>query len=152
MVVQISKTLLSVILEPHPEASLFFFFFLLVSFQPCHMACGILVSWSGMEPLPLTMKALSKQSLNHWISREAPRFIFNATLPKLLNDKSLYVLNLYEQYKKSMFWSPLFGISVREGTLFRKKKKEENKSCKKFFPLYRALYTKVFHQTSPLVN
>lgn len=103
---------------------------------------------------PYSESTVKAQSLNHWISREVPRFIFNATLPKLLNDKSLYVLNLYEQYKKSMFCSPLFGISVREGTLFRKKKKkeEENKPCKKFFPLYRALYTKVFHQTSPLVN
>ena len=52
---------------------------------------------------PYSESAVKAQSLNHWISREAPRFIFNATLPKLLNDKSLYVLNLYEQYKKSMF-------------------------------------------------
>ena len=36
---------------------------------PCSVACGILVPQSGIEPLPPTLEA---QSLNHWITTEAP--------------------------------------------------------------------------------
>ena len=36
---------------------------------PCSVACGVLVPQSGIEPLPPTLGA---QSLNHWITREAP--------------------------------------------------------------------------------
>ena len=35
----------------------FFFFF-------CHMACGILVPWPGIEPMPPTLEAWR---LNHWL-------------------------------------------------------------------------------------
>ena len=34
-------------------------------------ACGILVTWPGIEP---TSSALEEQSLNHWTTREVPRF------------------------------------------------------------------------------
>ena len=33
------------------------------------VACGILVSWPGTEPVPCTLEA---QSLNHWTTREVP--------------------------------------------------------------------------------
>ena len=36
-----------------------------------NMACGILVTWPGIEP---TSSALEAQSLNHWTTREVPRF------------------------------------------------------------------------------
>ena len=42
------------------EQNLFFFW-------PCSAACGILVPWPGIEPVPF---ALQEQSLNHWTSRE----------------------------------------------------------------------------------
>ena len=35
----------------------------------CHTACGILVPWPGIEPVP---PALEVQSLNHWTTREVP--------------------------------------------------------------------------------
>ena len=41
----------------------FFFFF----FWPCFMACGILVPWSGIEPM---LSAMRVQNLNYWIARE----------------------------------------------------------------------------------
>ena len=33
------------------------------------MACGILVPWPGIKPVPPAMEA---QSLNHWTDREVP--------------------------------------------------------------------------------
>ena len=39
----------------------------------CHMACGTLVSWSRIKPIPPAMEA---QSVNHWISREVPLCLF----------------------------------------------------------------------------
>ena len=35
-----------------------------------HVACGILVPGSGIEPVPPAVRA---QSLNHWAAREVPR-------------------------------------------------------------------------------
>ena len=35
----------------------------------CAMACGILVSWPGIESMP---PALEVKSLNHWTTREVP--------------------------------------------------------------------------------
>ena len=52
------------------RANLNFFiknFFLSFFLSLCHMACGILVLWAGMEPVPPAMEA---QSLNHWPARE----------------------------------------------------------------------------------
>ena len=43
-----------------------FFFFL-----PLCVACGILVPWPGIEPVPPVTEA---QSLNHWSTREVPPF------------------------------------------------------------------------------
>ena len=43
---------------------LFFFFNWL-----CHVACGILVPWPGIEPMPPAMEAWN---LNHWTIREVP--------------------------------------------------------------------------------
>ena len=36
-------------------------------FWPCHVACGNLVPWVGIEPSP---PALEEQSPNHWTARE----------------------------------------------------------------------------------
>ena len=38
-----------------------------------HEACGILVPSPGIEPVP---PALGAWSLNHWASREVPRYYF----------------------------------------------------------------------------
>ena len=45
----------------------FFFFFL-----PHHTACGILVPWPGIKPMP---PALEVWSLNHWTARDFPKMI-----------------------------------------------------------------------------
>ena len=37
----------------------------------CHVACGILVPWLGIEPVPPVTEAWS---LNHWSMREVPPF------------------------------------------------------------------------------
>ena len=47
-----------------------FFFFLF--FWPCHAACGILVQ-PGIKPMP---PALGAQSLNHWTTREVPKYVW----------------------------------------------------------------------------
>ena len=44
-------------------SSLFFFF------QLCHLACRILVPWSGIESVPPEVEAWS---LNHWTTKEVP--------------------------------------------------------------------------------
>ena len=51
------------------------------SFWPHHMAYGILVLESGVEPRPLTMRA---QSSNHWTARGFPKLIFYSTVPVIL--------------------------------------------------------------------
>ena len=43
-------------------------------------ACGILVPWSGIEPVP---PAVEMQILNHWITREVPYKIFLMDVLKL---------------------------------------------------------------------
>ena len=49
-----------------PDCSVIFFFLL------HHAACGILVPWPGIEPMP---PALQAWSLNHWTTREVLRVI-----------------------------------------------------------------------------
>ena len=49
-----------------PELFGFFFNFI---FRPHHAACGILVSWPGIEPRPLAVRA---RSPNHRTTRESP--------------------------------------------------------------------------------
>ena len=55
-------------LSPFSFLSLSFFFLWL-----CHVACGILVPWPGIEP---TQSALEARSLSHWTAREAPEAPF----------------------------------------------------------------------------
>ena len=50
----------------------FFFFFFFLTFRPCCMAYGILVSWPGIKPLPPAVEA---RNLNHWTAREFPRLL-----------------------------------------------------------------------------
>ena len=45
------------------------FFYLFIYLWPRHAACGILVPWPGIKPVP---PALEAQSLNHWTAREVP--------------------------------------------------------------------------------
>ena len=52
---------------PHSSFSKHFIY--LFIFWPCHTACGILVPWSGIEPLS---PAVEVQSFNHWTAREVP--------------------------------------------------------------------------------
>ena len=44
-----------------------------VLFGLCYASCGILVTQSGNEPVPLAVEA---QSPNHWTTREVPEFKF----------------------------------------------------------------------------
>ena len=53
-----------------PSDWLLFFFLMFVIYLfiwPCRRACGILVPWPGIEPVPSAVKA---QSPNHWTARE----------------------------------------------------------------------------------
>ena len=58
---------------PFSRLSFQFFFWIvnflknLKKFWPCHMACGILVPQSGIEPMP---PAVEVWSPNHWTARE----------------------------------------------------------------------------------
>ena len=64
-------------LHPHQlhwASSFFFnFFFFFLTFWLCSGACGILVPWPGIKPVP---PAVEVQSLNHWTTREALGFLF----------------------------------------------------------------------------
>ena len=51
----------------------FLIFYLMLFIWSCCTACGILVPQGGTE---LTPPALKAQSLNHWITREVPQFLF----------------------------------------------------------------------------
>ena len=54
------------------------FFFLILWL--CHVACGILVPWPGIEPRPSAVKA---QSPNHWTTRE---FLISPSNPDCLSE------------------------------------------------------------------
>ena len=56
------------------DTNLFFFFKNLkfLCFWPHFTACGILVPWPEIEPIP---PALEAQSLNHWTAREVPNLL-----------------------------------------------------------------------------
>ena len=53
------------------------FYFILFHFMPCpampHTACGILVPYPGIEPMP---PALEARSLNHWTTGEVPSILW----------------------------------------------------------------------------
>jgi len=59
--------------SPPHEASIDSFLFLFF-FCQCHLACGILVAWPGIEPMPPTVEA---RSLNHWASRKSPEVLLS---------------------------------------------------------------------------
>ena len=70
-----------------------------------HLACGILVSWPGIEPMSL------QWSLNHWTAREVSAdFLIGLFVFLLLSYKSslFYILDLYQLYDLQIF----FSISV----------------------------------------
>ena len=46
--------------------------------KQCHAACGILVPSPGTEPVPPVLEA---PSLNHWTTREAPKFGLLSSVP-----------------------------------------------------------------------
>ena len=73
----------------------FLFCSVLFCFGPHHRVCGTLVSRSGIEPKPTSVKA---QSPNHWTAREVPAMTLNTT-PKTQSkeettDKIIYHLKL----------------------------------------------------------
>ena len=41
-------------------------------FWPCHVTCGVLVPWPGIEPIPQAVKV---QSTNHWTARKFPALV-----------------------------------------------------------------------------
>ena len=47
----------------------------IIIFWPHHMACGILVPWPGIKPVPPAVEA---QSTNHWSTREVLRWCIKA--------------------------------------------------------------------------
>ena len=64
---------------------IFFFFF-----WPCRVACGILVPWPGIKPVP---PAVEVWSPNHWTAREVPRFLFLKEIP-VFSISCIFLLNL----------------------------------------------------------
>ena len=44
----------------------------LILFWPCHVTCGVLVPWPGIEPIPQAVKV---QSTNHWTARKFPALV-----------------------------------------------------------------------------
>ena len=67
-------------------------FFIIYLFSS-RMACGILVTWPGIKPVPLASEAWN---LNHWSAREVPSLSFyvlgSAKAPFWLNYFSLLIL------------------------------------------------------------
>ena len=60
------------IISPCDFGQVFIYFIYYFSIVLCHMACGILVPWAGIEPMT---PALEVWSLNHWTTREVPKFL-----------------------------------------------------------------------------
>ena len=69
-----------------------FYFLIFFLFWPCHVACGILVPWPGIEPGP---PAVEVWSPNHWTTREFPIFqLFNNIHFFLYNKKKVNIIYL----------------------------------------------------------
>ena len=83
----------------------FLFFF----FWPYHMACGILVPWTGINLRPMSVRAWSP---NHWTARKAPTYSFSNVLSFFL---LIQVSKLY--YCFSSFWRTYFNISWKADLL-----------------------------------
>ena len=87
------------------------FHFLLLLFWLHHTACGILVSWPGIEPGPSAVKVWS---LNCWISREFPASLsyscvhWNSTFNFL---QELFIHNLANWHKKPSF-QPILAFNM----------------------------------------
>lgn len=87
------------------------------SFWPHHMAYGILVLESGVEPRPWTMRA---QSSNHWAARGFPKLIFYSLVPIVhspcptvavmpLSTEALPSANpSFENWHSSLFMTPSY--------------------------------------------
>ena len=93
-------------------------------------ACGILVPWPGIEPMP---PAVDAQSLNHWTAREVPaseslqkkkslylsdiRVLWNnQTLPKMYNVESEHSFSL--ERTLFTFYNQIFSIHMLEFYVF----------------------------------
>ena len=63
---------MDVLYDPTLVSIYIYIFFLFLFFWLCHVACGILVAWHGIEQMPPAVEA---QSPNHWMTREVP-YIF----------------------------------------------------------------------------
>ena len=86
--------------------SIYFF----VLFRLRHTACGILVSWPGIEPTP---PALKVRSLNHWTVREVPQSFFCSSSfhPTHLTLLSLPFSNLHIMLSFSVFVNVIILVS-----------------------------------------
>ena len=89
-------------------AGTIYIFFVL--FRLHHTACGILVSWPGIEPTP---PALKVRSLNHWTVREVPQSFFCSSSfhPTHLMLLSLPFSNLHLMLSFSVFVNVIILIS-----------------------------------------
>ena len=60
-------------------------FYFVLFFWPCCVACGILVPWPGIEPVP---PALEAEGLNHWTAREVLNYILKAPYSGMVEGKN----------------------------------------------------------------
>ena len=67
------------------------FLFYLFIYLFCHVSCGILVPRPGVQPAPPAVEAWS---LNHWTTREVPKWLFLGFFLKYLFIYLLVVLGV----------------------------------------------------------
>ena len=92
--------------SPPHEASIDSFLFLFF-FCQCHLACGILVAWPGIEPVSPTVEA---RSLNHWTSRKVLRF-YSVLVEKIRKQKWL-IIHCPENLCAILFISANFKLFI----------------------------------------
>ena len=92
-----------------PRVSLFLWFFSITTsdfiFFPCLAACGILVPWPGIKPMP---PALGAWNFSHWTIREVPvisGFWYFPFFPSLLVLAVYLELTIFTTQIITMVWS-----------------------------------------------
>ena len=105
-----------------------FVYLYLFIFTFWHVACGILVPWPGIEPMP---PALGAQNLNHWTTREVQHYFFflnslfwnnyESYLGSSAGPSSLYFLSLWTSWSTFMLLMPfplLFDVIIHGCSAF----------------------------------
>ena len=87
-------TLFSMLHSPNFVLKIHKYNFILFYFWPHCTACGILVPWPGIEPMPSVVKVLSPY---HWTTREFPILFLKNSISFLL----LFHLNLWSREGKA---------------------------------------------------